>query len=72
MTGVVKGESVQWTNSSRSFDTRPMRVFIIKSIYSFIICISATMCSGAVFATGGQIISCHSCLLEALLPSGPS
>ena len=38
LTDVVNGESVQWIKSSRSLDTHPLRVFIIKSIRSFIIC----------------------------------
>ena len=72
MTDVVNGESVRCTNSSRSLDTRPIRAFIMKSIHSFIICISATMCGGAVSATDGWLVSCCSCLVRALLPFGPS
>ena len=68
----VKGESVWWTSSLRSFDTRPLRAFIMKSIISFIICISTTLCGGAIFATDGRLLSCRSCLLRALLPSSPS
>ena len=68
----VKGEFVWWTNSSRSFDTRPLRAFIMKSILSFIICISVTICSGAVFVMDGWLVSCRFCLLRAWLPSGPS
>ena len=41
----------------------------MKSILSFIICISATMYGGAVSVTDGWLVSC---LLEALLLSGPS
>ena len=44
----------------------------MKSIRSFIICISTTMYGGAVFATDGWLVSCRYCLLGALLPSGPS
>ena len=72
MTGAMNGESDRWTNSSRSFDTHPLRAFIMKSNLSFNICISATMCSGSVFAMDGRLVSCRSCLLRALLPSGPS
>ena len=43
----------------------------MKSILSFIICISATICNGAVFETDGRLVSCCSCLLKALLPSSP-
>ena len=71
-TGAVKGESVWWTNSSRLLDTRPLRAFIMKSIHTFIICISAIMCGGVVFTTDGRLESCPSSLLGALLPSGPS
>ena len=69
---VVKGESVRWTKSSRSLDTRPLRVFIIKSIHSLIICISATMWGGTMSAVDGRLTSDRSSLLGALLPSGPS
>ena len=44
----------------------------MKAIRSFIICISTTMCGGAVSTTDGRLVSCWSCLLEALLPSSPS
>ena len=44
----------------------------MKVIRSFIICISTTMCGGAVSTTDGRLVSCWSCLLEALLPSSPS
>ena len=53
MTDVVNGESVQWTKSSRLLDTSPLRTFIMKSICSFIICISATMGKGAVSVADG-------------------
>ena len=69
---VVKGESVRWTKSSRSLDTLPLRTFIIRSIRSLIICISATMWGGAMFAVDGRLTSGRSSLLGALLPSGPS
>ena len=71
MTGVVKGKSVRCTNSLRSFETCPLRAFLMKSILSFIICISITMYGGAVSTMDGWLVSCRSCLLEALLPSSP-
>ena len=43
----------------------------MKFTHSFIICISATIYGGAVSAIDGRLVSCHSCLLGALLPSGP-
>ena len=72
VTDMVKGESVRWTKSSRSLDTSPLTAFIVKSILSFIICIFATMCGGAVSTANGWLMSCRSGLLGALLPSGPS
>ena len=72
VTDAENGEFVQWTSSLRSLDTCHLRAFIIKSIHSFIICISTTMCGGAVFAVDGWLVSCRSYLLRALLPSGPS
>ena len=69
---MVKGELVRWTKSSRSLDARPLRAFIIRSIRSLIICISATMWGGAMSAVDGRLTSGHSGLLGALLPSGPS
>ena len=72
MTGTVKGESVQWTSLSRSLNTRPLRVFIMKSIISFIISISTTMCGKTVSEADGRLVSCCSSLLGVLLPSGPS
>ena len=44
----------------------------MKSIRSFIICISTTMYGGAVSVTDGRLVSCRSCLLGALLLLGPS
>ena len=72
MTNVVNSESVQWTKSSRSLDTRLLRAFIMKSILSFIICISTTMWGGTVSAANGRLVSCRYGLLGALLPSYPS
>ena len=43
-----------------------------RSIYSFIICISATIWRGVVSAPNGRLVSCRSCLLRALLRSRPS
>ena len=68
----VKGESVQWTNSLRFFNTRPLRAFIMNSIRSFIICIFATMFGGVVSAMDRRLVSCSSYLLEAFLPFGAS
>ena len=72
LTDVVNGESVWRTKSSRSLDTLPLRAFIIKSIRSFIICISPTMWGEAVSVIDGRLMSCHSGLLGTLQPSGPS
>ena len=72
VTCAVKGESIRWTSSSRSLDTRPLKEFIIKSIHSFIIYIFATMHGGTVSTVDRWLVSCRSCLLGALLPSGPS
>ena len=69
---VLKGESVWWTKLSRSLDTRLLRAFIIRSIRSFIICISATMWGGAMSAIDGRLTSGRSGLLRALLPFGHS
>ena len=70
--GAVNGESVWWTSSSRSFNTHPLRAFIMKSILSFIICISTTIWGGAVSVPIGRLVSYRSCLLGAwpfLFPS---
>ena len=72
LTDMVNGESVRWTKSSRSLNTLSLSAFIIKSIRSFIICISATMWGGAVTVMDGWLMSCDSDLLEALLPFDPS
>ena len=68
----MNGKSVRWTSSSRLFNTHPLRVFIMKFILSFIVCISMTICGGAISMTNGQLVSYRFCLLGALLPSGPS
>ena len=43
VTYAMKGESVCWISSSKLVDTHPLRVFIIMSIFSFIVCISCAM-----------------------------
>ena len=68
---VVNGESVLFTKSSRSLDTRPLRAFIITSICSFIPCISTTI-GGVVSMRDGRLSFCRSGLLGVLLPSGLS
>ena len=68
----MNDESVRWTKSSRSLDTRLLRVFIIKFICSFIICISATIWGGTVSVMDGWLVSRRFGLLGALLPSSPS
>ena len=69
---VVKGELVRWTKLSRSLDTRPLRAFIIRSICSLIIYISATMWGGAMSMMDGRFMFGRFGLLGALLPSDPS
>ena len=66
--GVVNGESVLFTKSSRSLETRPLRAFIITSICSFIACISAKIGGGAVSIREGMLKFRHSGLLGSLLP----
>ena len=72
LTEAVNGESVRLTRSSRSLDIRPLRVFIMTSICSFIVCISATIGGGAVSMKDERLMFCRSSLLGALLPSGLS
>ena len=72
LTEVVNGELILFTKSSRSLDTRPLRVFIMTSICSFIACISATIGHRAVSMRDGRLRFCRSGLLCALLPSGLS
>ena len=69
---VVNGESVLFTKSSRSLDTRPLKAFIITSIFSFIACISVTIGGGAVSMRDGRLKFYRSGLLGALLPFGLS
>ena len=69
---VANGESIRWTKSLRLLDTLLLRAFIIKSICSFIICISVTIWDGVASVMDGRLVSCRSGLLGALLPSGPS
>ena len=68
----VNGESVLFTKSSRSLDTRPLRAFIMTSICSFIACISAIIGGGVTSMRDGRLKLCCSGLLGALLPSGLS
>ena len=72
LTAAMNGESVWLTRSSRSLDTRPLRVFIITSICSFIACISAKMGGGVASTRDGMLTFRHSNRLGVLLPSGPS
>ena len=67
----VNGESVLFTKSSRSLDTRPLRAFIIISICSFITCIFAIIGGGASMRDG-RLRFYRFGLLGALLPSGLS
>ena len=66
---IVNDESVLFTKSSRSLDTRPLRAFIITLICSFIACISATIDGGAVSIRDGRLKFRRSGFLGALLPS---
>ena len=68
----VNGESVLFTKSSRSLDTRPLRAFIMTSICSFIACIFAMIGGGVASMRDGRLRFCRSGLLGALLPSGLS
>ena len=72
LTEAVNDKSVRSTRLSRSLDTRPLRAFIITSICSFIACISTITCGGIISVRDERLIFCHSDLLEALLPFGPS
>ena len=65
-------ESVRLTRSSRSLDTRPLRAFIITSIYFFIACISAKIGGGVASMRDRMLTFCHSSPLGVLLPSGLS
>ena len=70
LTEAVNGESVRLTRSSRSLDTRPLRVFIITSTCSFIAYISMTTGGGFISMKDGRLTFCRSSLLRALLPFG--
>ena len=72
LTEAVNGELVRLTRLSRTLDTRPLKAFIITSIYSFIACISATTGGGVASMRDERLTFCRSNLLRALLPSGPS
>ena len=72
LTEAVNDESVWLTRSSRSLDIRPLKAFIITSICSLIACISATTGGGVISVRDGRLIFCHSSMLGALIPFGPS
>ena len=65
----VNSESVLFTKSSRSLDTRPLKAFIITSICSFIACIFAIIDGEATSMRDGRLRYCRSGLLGALQPS---
>ena len=69
VTGVVKGESVRLTSSSKLVDTQSFRALTIISIFSFIVCISCVMCNTPTSSLKGRLVSCWSCLLTTLLSS---
>ena len=68
--GIVNGESVLFTKSSRSLESRPLKAFIMTSICSFIAYISAKMGGGAVSMREGMFKFRRLGLLGSLLPSG--
>ena len=68
----VNGESVLFTKSPRSLDTRLLRAFIMTSICSFIACISAIIGGGVASMRDGRLRFYRFGLLGALLPSGLS
>ena len=70
--GIVNGESVLFTKSSRSLETCPLRAFIIASICSFIACISAKIGGRVGSMREGMLKFRRSGLLDLLLPSGLS
>ena len=65
----MNGESVLFTKSSRSLETRHLRAFIMTSICSFIAYISARMGGGVVSMREGVLKFRRSDLLGSLLPS---
>ena len=65
--GGVNSESVLFTKSSRSLETRPLRAFIITSICSFIGFISTIIGGGIASMRDGRLRFCRSGLLGALL-----
>ena len=67
MTGIVNGESVLFTKSSRSLETHPLRAFIISPICSFIACISAKIGGGALSMREGMLKFHRLGLLGSLL-----
>ena len=72
MTSVVNGELIQWTSMSKLVDIQPFKAFIIKSIFSFIVCISCTMCKMLISSLEERLVSYWSCLLTMLLSSWSS
>ena len=68
----MNDESVLFTKSSRSLETRPLKAFIMTSICSFIACISAKMGGGVVSVREGMLKFRRSGLLGSLLPSSLS
>ena len=66
---IVNGESVLFTKSSRSLETRLLRAFIITSICSFIAWIFAKIGGRAVSMREGMLKFRRSGLLGSLLPS---
>ena len=68
--GIVKGESVLFTKTSRSLETHPLRAFIMTSICSFIACIFTRMGGRVVSMREGMLKFRCSGLLGSLLPSG--
>ena len=65
----MNGESVLFTRSSRSLETRRLKAFIMTSICSFIARISARMGGGVAFVKEGMLEFRFSVLLGSLLPS---
>ena len=67
--GAVKGESVQWTSSSKLVDTQLFKAFIIISIFTFIIYISCVMPNSPTSSSEGRLVPCWSHLLTTLYSS---
>lgn len=71
VTYAVNGESVQWTNLSRSVDTCPFMAFIIMPIFSTI-CMSCAMWMVPISSSNKRSVSYQSRLLTALHSSWSS